>query len=70
MRHDPWLRRLALAGIALVVAKVFLSDMAELSGALRALSFLALGAALIGIGYAYKRLRPLQDEPAEAAVPQ
>ena len=26
--------------------------------------------ALIAIGYAYKRLRPLQDEPAEAAVPQ
>jgi uncharacterized membrane protein len=68
--HDPWLRRLALAGIALVVAKVFLSDMAELSGALRALSFLALGAALVGMGYAYKRLRPLQDEPEEAALPQ
>jgi uncharacterized membrane protein len=70
LRHDPWLRRLALAGIALVVAKVFLSDMAELSGALRALSFLALGAALVGMGYAYKRLRPLQDEPTEAALPQ
>jgi uncharacterized membrane protein len=49
---------------------VFLSDMAELSGALRALSFIALGAALVGMGYAYKRMRPLQDEPTEAAVPQ
>jgi uncharacterized membrane protein len=35
-----------LLGIALVIAKVFLSDMAELEGVLRALSFLGLGAAL------------------------
>jgi uncharacterized membrane protein len=45
-----------------VVAKVFLSDMAELEGVYRALSFLGLGAALIGIGYAYRRLRPLHEE--------
>jgi uncharacterized membrane protein len=60
--RNEWLRRAALVGIALVVAKVFLSDMAELSGALRALSFLGLGGALVGIGYAYRRLRPLQAE--------
>jgi uncharacterized membrane protein len=59
LRRDEWLRRLALAGIGLVIAKVFLSDMAQLSGALRALSFLGLGAALVGVGYAYRRLRPL-----------
>jgi uncharacterized membrane protein len=59
-RGDEWLRRVALGGIGLVVAKVFLSDMAELEGVLRALSFLGLGAALVGIGYAYRRLRPLQ----------
>jgi uncharacterized membrane protein len=46
----------------LVVAKVFLSDMAELEGVLRALSFIGLGGALVGIGYAYRRLRPLQAE--------
>jgi uncharacterized membrane protein len=34
--------------------------MAQLEGALRALSFLGLGGVLIGIGYAYRRLRPLQ----------
>jgi uncharacterized membrane protein len=62
--RNEWLRRAALAGIALVIAKVFLSDMAELSGVLRALSFLGLGGALIGIGYAYRRLRPLQTEEA------
>ncbi|HZT86352.1 MAG TPA: DUF2339 domain-containing protein [Stellaceae bacterium] len=59
-RRDEWLRRAALAGIGLVVAKVFLSDMAELEGVLRALSFLGLGGVLVGIGYAYRRLRPLQ----------
>jgi uncharacterized membrane protein len=58
--RDEWLRRVSLAGVGLVVAKVFLSDMAELEGVFRALSFLGLGAALIGIGYAYRRFRPLQ----------
>jgi len=58
IRRDEWLRRVSLAGIGLVVAKVFLSDMAELEGVLRALSFLGLGAALIGIGYAYRSLGP------------
>jgi uncharacterized membrane protein len=62
VRRDEWLRRVALGGIGLVVAKVFLSDMAELEGVYRALSFLGLGAALIGIGYAYRRLRPLHEE--------
>jgi uncharacterized membrane protein len=58
--RDVWLRRASLAGIGVVVAKVFLSDMAALGGVLRALSFLGLGAALVGIGYAYRRLRPLE----------
>jgi uncharacterized membrane protein len=62
IRRDEWLRRVSLAGVGLVVAKVFLSDMAELEGVLRALSFIGLGGALIGIGYAYRRLRPLQEE--------
>jgi uncharacterized membrane protein len=58
--RDEWLRRVSLAGVGLVVAKVFLSDMAELEGVFRALSFLGLGAVLVGIGYAYRRLSPLQ----------
>jgi uncharacterized membrane protein len=59
--RDVWLRRAALAGVGLVVAKVFLSDMAALGGVLRALSFLGLGGALLGIGHAYRRLRPLEQ---------
>jgi uncharacterized membrane protein len=57
---NRWLRQAGLIGIGLVIAKVFLSDMAELSGVLRALSFLGLGGALIGLGYAYRRFRPVQ----------
>jgi uncharacterized membrane protein len=62
IRRDEWLRRVSLAGVSLVIAKVFLSDMSELEGVYRALSFLGLGGVLIGIGYAYRRLRPLQPE--------
>ena len=61
VRRDEWLRRVSLGGVALVIAKVFLFDMAQLEGIYRALSFLGLGATLVGIGYAYRRLRPLQQ---------
>jgi uncharacterized membrane protein len=42
--------------IAVAVAKVFIFDMSELEGVLRALSFIGLGAVLIGIGLFYQRL--------------
>lgn len=51
-------RDLRLAGLALLTAitlKVFLIDAAALDGLLRILSFLGLGVALIGIGWAYSR---------------
>ncbi|KQZ94251.1 membrane-like protein [Mesorhizobium sp. Root157] len=56
-----WLRsqvlRIASAAlIAVAVLKVFLFDMSELEGVLRALSFIGLGAVLIGIGLFYQRL--------------
>jgi len=41
--------------------------MADLSGALRALSFIGLGLVLVGIGYAYWRLQPLQPNPESAS---
>ncbi|MGD9866845.1 MAG: DUF2339 domain-containing protein, partial [Hyphomicrobiales bacterium] len=55
------------AVILLTVAKVFLSDMDNLEGILRALSFIGLGAVLIAVGYFYQRFvfpRPAA-EPAE-----
>ncbi|MGL5838230.1 MAG: DUF2339 domain-containing protein [Sphingorhabdus sp.] len=50
---------LRVAGLALLTAvtlKVFLIDAAALEGVLRILSFLGLGLALIGIGWAYGRV--------------
>src|SRR5271168_80285 len=61
--RNLWLRRASLLALGLVVGKVFLSDMADLSGGLRALSLIGLGAVLIGLGYAYRRLQPLQPNP-------
>ncbi len=49
------LRHAGMALVCLVVAKVFLIDMAGLKGLLRVFSFLGLGAALLGLGYAYRR---------------
>lgn len=49
------------------VLKVFLFDLAGLEGALRALSFIGLGLALIGIGLVYQKLvfaRPAADPQA------
>ena len=64
--------RLASAAlVSLTVLKVFLIDLAGLEGVLRALSFLGLGAALIGIGLVYQKLvfaRP-PDAGAKAAAP-
>ncbi|BBF92185.1 DUF2339 domain-containing protein [Blastochloris tepida] len=61
--------RIASAGlITLTVLKVFLSDMADLEGVLRAVSFIGLGVVLVGIGWLYQRLlipRRAPDRPAE-----
>ena len=50
--------------MVLTVLKVFLIDMSDLTGIYRALSFLGLGAVLIGIGWFYQRLL---FPPADAA---
>ena len=52
-------REVRLASGLFVVAavlKVFLYDLAQLEGILRALSFIGLGAVLIGIGLVYQKL--------------
>lgn len=50
------LRIASAALISVAVLKVFLFDMSELEGVLRALSFIGLGGVLIGIGLFYQRL--------------
>ncbi|RVB72292.1 MULTISPECIES: DUF2339 domain-containing protein [unclassified Mesorhizobium] len=59
------LRVASAALISVAVLKVFLFDMSELEGVLRALSFIGLGAVLIGIGLFYQRLltRAAKSEP-------
>jgi uncharacterized membrane protein len=66
-------KALRLAGLVLLTAtivKVFLFDAAELQGALRILSFLGLGIALIGMGRLYGTVlraeRRVRDSGAEA----
>ncbi len=50
-RHSVLLRRLAMAGIAVTIAKVFLLDAAGLTGLTRVLSFLGLGLSLAGLAW-------------------
>jgi uncharacterized membrane protein len=52
---DRLLRLTALGVVGLVCAKVFLVDMANLTGLWRVLSFLGLGLALIGLGAIHRR---------------
>jgi uncharacterized membrane protein len=68
LRSQP--ARLASAAVtALAVAKVFLIDMADLTGVWRALSFIGLGLVLVSIGWLYQRLlfprRPINAEAGE-----
>ncbi|WP_159952270.1 DUF2339 domain-containing protein [Rhizobium sp. 18065] len=68
-------RSLRIASAVLVmlsVGKAFLIDMSNLEGVLRALSFIGLGAVLIGIGLFYQKIlssRPAQDNEAIATPP-
>ena len=57
------------AVMMLTVAKVFLIDMSALEGILRALSFVGLGAVLIGMGLVYQRVLSGDDKPAARAEP-
>ncbi|HHK74950.1 MAG TPA: DUF2339 domain-containing protein, partial [Rhizobiales bacterium] len=56
MTRTRALRYASFAVVMLSVSKVFLFDMSNLTGIFRALSFIGLGAVLIGIGYVYQRL--------------
>ena len=52
----------------LTVAKVFLVDMADLTGVFRALSFIGLGLVLVAIGLLYQRLL-FPQAPKTATAP-
>jgi uncharacterized membrane protein len=48
-KRAVWLRKMAMVGIGLTIAKVFFIDMAGLSGLLRVVSFMGLGLALLAL---------------------
>lgn len=54
-RRLRWLRAAALVVGALAILKAFLFDLSELDGLYRAVSFLALGLCLVGVGFLYRR---------------
>ncbi|WIM13205.1 DUF2339 domain-containing protein [Enhydrobacter sp.] len=56
VRRSAVLRHAGMALVCIVVLKVFLIDLAGLEGLLRVVSFLGLGAALLGLGFVYRRL--------------
>lgn len=63
-RGSRSLRLGAAAVMVVTVLKVFLSDMSDLEGVLRALSFIGLGLVLVGMGWLYQRLLPRRAPPA------
>ncbi len=66
-RGSADLRRFGLTLLTLTTLKVFLIDAAALEGVLRILSFMALGGALIAIGWAYRRF--VVPAPAHSPSP-
>jgi uncharacterized membrane protein len=55
-RDRELLRKIASGYLLVAVLKVFLVDLANLEGVMRALSFIALGIVLVGIGLTYQKL--------------
>jgi uncharacterized membrane protein len=67
LRSQP-VRYCSAAVVVVTIGKVFLFDMAGLTGVFRAFSFIGLGLVLVGIGLLYQRLlyRPSGPPPASA----
>lgn len=64
-RKAMTIQRLGLAVLACVALKVFLWDVRSLDGFWRAISFLGLGASLIGLGWLFQKLHRSVAEPVE-----
>lgn len=65
-RRSAGLRRIAMAVIALTIAKVFLIDASGLSGLTRVFSFLGLGLGLAGLAWLNRWAAGQQDDPEGA----
>jgi len=60
-RRSDLLRKVAMLGIALTIAKVFLIDMSGLAGLTRVASFLGLGLSLAGLAWINRRMSEQWD---------
>ena len=69
LRHSREARLGSAVFVAVSVLKVLLFDLSGLEGILRALSFIGLGAVLIGIGLVYQKLVFARPVPAEENPP-
>ena len=66
LRDSRPLRLLSAGYIIAAILKVFLIDLANLQGVTRALSFIGLGLALVGIGLTYQKLLARRAGPIPA----
>ena len=72
-RRSASLRKLAMIGVGLTIAKVFLIDMAGLAGLIRVFSFLILGLSLAGLAWVNRWMvakiaeEAVGEEPTEPA---
>jgi uncharacterized membrane protein len=72
LRRSNMLRKVAIAGVALTIAKVFLLDMSGLTGLVRVASFLGLGLSLAGLAWLVRVMNAQWDrgESNEDAAPR
>ncbi len=67
VRQSRFLRLASAAYLALAILKVFIVDLSNLEGIMRALSFIGLGFTLIGIALVYQRVLARRPEAAGLA---
>ncbi len=69
-RRSVMIRRLAIIGIGLTIAKVFMIDMAGLTGLIRVASFLGLGLSLAGLAWVNRRMSAQWEQAPEPETGQ
>lgn len=63
LRENSTLVKAGFIGLAVVLLKAFVVDMAHLEGLFRALSFIGLGLCLVGIGWLFQKMQKNEPEP-------
>jgi uncharacterized membrane protein len=69
-RRSNGLRQVAVAGIALTIAKVFLIDMNGLTGLIRVASFLGLGLSMAGLAWVVRMMNAQWELPNTEGTPE